>query len=257
MVWAGARSPFVHEVAGKDGLFSLLVKMIQHVLPELDEEGVCEILRKRLRQPTMADLLVENTEEVQDLIEHADLKEAKAVVKEAAQEAAEKQPFADEYRAYARKVVAAKRARAKAKGKAKGRGRGNGQTPRRAIRMGEVDEGITQERVQSLLPHGHRVWRDAFCCRWQWTLHGAYMGSRSWRKYGYAAAAQSIVNSAWTHEVRLGWGLVRAQRHVWGWGLRDVWAVRARGRGSRQVWVGNDGPDFDLGLPGASSSSRS
>lgn len=184
-----------------DNLVVVLAKMIKFALPKLSNEGVCEILRKRMRPPSLMSMLVERSEEVADLVDEDDRKATKATVSEGAQAAAEAQPYAEQYRAYFRAVVPAKKRKSMPKAKAKSQAAAGVRQP---IRQGEIDDTVTQARVQSLLPAGHRVWRDAFCCRWQWTLGGEYMGSRSWRKYGYVESAQSIIEAAWAHEARQG-----------------------------------------------------
>ena len=168
--------------------------LLRHVLPGISEQDILDILRMRCVKPDIMKELVFMHDDLRDFLdrdEHKELQKSKEAVQV---ENDGEEAFTAEFQTYNRSVrtAAAKQA---AKAKAKGK-------KRLAVRAPEfVDESMTEEFLQSRVPPSHRVWRDAFCCRWQWSLGRQYMGSKSWQKFGYCDSAKSIVREAWTYEV--------------------------------------------------------
>jgi hypothetical protein len=175
---------------------STLRALLREVLPGASEQNILDILRLRCVKPDIVKELVFMHDDLRDFLdrdEHKELQKSKEAV---LAENEGEESFTAEFQTYNRTVRAAA-----AKAAAKGRAKGNSKK-RLAVRAPEfLDESLTEEYLQSWMPPSHRVWRDAFCCRWQWCFGRQYMGSKSWLKYGYCESAKATVREAWTYEV--------------------------------------------------------
>ena len=191
-------SEISQQVQSTDSLVKIITLLVKFSIPEINDDDMLRILRKRCKQNTLvADLLASQTE-MQEMMDKDDQKELKKTAGEAAAEQEERKTYAKEVQEFAARV---RRAKAKAKGKAKPKAKPKAAPARKAVRMCDIDDSVTEEFVNSLLPPGHKAWRDAFCCRWQWSVGRQYGSSKSWKKFGYAEAARMIVKDAWTWEV--------------------------------------------------------
>lgn len=259
----------VSQVTSTGTLPGILAEMIRFALPGVSDGELCDILRKRCKRPTLADELIRNTDQIQEMVDDDAKHQAEDAAAQAKQQEAAMQTYAQEFQQLQRKLRPQAKAKPKAKGAAQKQQRGRSKpsaaaaSVRRPVRPTPVDEQLTEERVNAALPVGHRIWRDGFCCRWMWCRASEYMGSRSWRKHGYVAGAQDLVHCAWTYEVRGGSEAVggsqsfgvsngNARRHKMTTSLErgvvsecDACCVA---RALHQVWVGNEGPDRDIQL---------
>jgi hypothetical protein len=201
-----------------DSLLSLCKKLIVAAKPGIAQPELLALLQLRCPKPDPVQELLDSNPEWHEHLSKSEAAEHKLDEAQKAAARAEKESYLKEFASMRRQLrsdeaasastAKAEPVSAKAKGKAKGRGRGRGRPAdqkkpdRPATRPPpDLDENVTEERANELLPPGHKLWRDAFCCRWQWTRGRDYMSSRSWRKFGYVESLLLLLRAAWQLEV--------------------------------------------------------
>lgn len=198
------------EVDLKQGLHAVLLRLINHALPELDEEAVCGIIEARLSQKFDAAAMEFLKGEGFELLTKEDQKTLKEEMDEEGEETAASRSKAEFVQAVkaARKrhaEIAARKGGAKPK-RGAGRPQGQAQGANASGRMpvngpAWSDHTLTAEAVQGSLPPKCRVWRDTFCKRWMVSFADRSTKSCSWALHGYSeGAAKLIAHAWWVHE---------------------------------------------------------
>ena len=193
----------------------VVIRMVRHVLGDLPEEQLTDILQKRV-PPTSVIAFLDLEPEVEELLLSDDRKDLAE-----AQGAEEKLKKVDDI--FKAVVVARRRdhfAKQEAAAKAAARGRGRGGKGRGRGRDAVADcepawlrlrwpvkavpedahlmESFTEKEAQELLPPLATIHRDHFNGRWRVSL-GAGLGdfSRSWKKYGFLGSYKLVCAWSW------------------------------------------------------------
>lgn len=164
----------------------MLDKMLRHILPKISEQALLSLLRMRCPKPNAIADLVDQHGDVKDLMDRDQQGEMKEVLSDLSTELKNGESYTADFNA-AVKAVRAKK--------------GKPPKVRLGVKPPVITEDVTEELANSHMPPGHRMWRDGFCCRWQWSNGRAYMGSKSWRKYGFVASCEMLMRDAWAYEV--------------------------------------------------------
>ena len=182
-------------------LCSLLTKLLRMIIPDISDDALFRILEKRVSNPS----LLEDVAVSGDLVEDAGEKDEKEVIDlqaEVKQTITRAEDFCKQLREFKQKVQEAKPKLAA--GKKKGAKVDPPAGPRLPVKPPKFVDDSTEEYVASYLPPDFRLWRDAFCKRWQLTHMGSKYLSMSWGKHGYVESAHALLSKSWERHVQLG-----------------------------------------------------
>ena len=167
----------------KDSTSKNLETLIRHALPKMSDNQMYDILRQRVKRPNHLEDILQSSEEMQDMAEKDNATDFKDMINKLQTETEEREDYTKDFAT-----------------RWKNYDRWGGKGKRKAVKSRKTVAEVTEEWANDLMPKGHRLWRDRFCCRWQWVSGQDYMASRSWQKYGYIGSLRMLVQEAWDFE---------------------------------------------------------
>jgi hypothetical protein len=209
--------------------FDVMLGLLKHCMPELDEGAITKLLWRRARPPTEVHSDLFQDEQVRDCFDPSDLK----VVDH--HSAATRKSYTAEFQEELEKRIQKSTAAAvKPKGKGKGKKRkldgsavvGTPATHTRRDPGPPKGDSMTESDARQYLPPGSpaRIWKDlAWCDRWQVKYAPYGTLSRSFQLYGEMNALARCLNWAWHFHTLTNPGQVCP----YGWVLEADWRLSA------------------------------
>lgn len=175
------------------GVVDILDCMVKHFLPAMGDNELLKVLESRVKFDTddIGEFLA--SPETSGLMHEDDQTELVKVRKETASTTEDSKTFATELKAKRAQVMAniapplSKKARTAS----------SNRLDRAKIGPPQLDERLTEERLNGGFPPGSMAWADTWNSRWQLFYGSKRCKSFAWNRYGYVGAARLSLIEVW------------------------------------------------------------